>query len=76
MAAITVRDLDDEVRRRLKRRAAMHNRSMEAEVRAILGEAVRDGDLAREWLAMAEKVRGDDVPVPPRSQPREVDLFS
>lgn len=40
MAAITVRGLDDDVRHRLKIRAARNNRSMEAEVRAILERAV------------------------------------
>lgn len=40
MAAITVRGLDDEVRHQLKIRAARNNRSMEAEVRAILERTV------------------------------------
>lgn len=40
MATVTVRGLDEEVRRRLKIRAATNNRSMEAEARAILTEAV------------------------------------
>lgn len=41
MGQSLVRDLDDEVIRRLKRRAAAHGRSTEAEHRAILEEAVR-----------------------------------
>jgi plasmid stability protein len=40
MATLTIRDLDDELRTRLRVRAARHGRSMEAEVRAILGEAL------------------------------------
>lgn len=40
MATLTVRDLDDSVRDRLRVRAAHHGRSMEAEVRAILTDAV------------------------------------
>jgi DNA-binding NarL/FixJ family response regulator len=40
MATVTVRGLDDEVRRRLKMMAAANDRSMEAEVRAILRAAV------------------------------------
>jgi DNA-binding NarL/FixJ family response regulator len=43
MATVTVRGLDDEVRRRLRMRAAANDRSMEAEVRAILAEAVSGG---------------------------------
>lgn len=40
MAAITVRNLSDETHRALKARAAAHHRSTEAEVRAILDDAV------------------------------------
>ena len=36
MATLTVRKLSDEVHRALRARAAMHGRSTEAEVRAIL----------------------------------------
>jgi plasmid stability protein len=41
MAMITIRDLDDEVKRGLRVRAAMNGRSMEAEARAILTAIVR-----------------------------------
>jgi len=44
VAAVSIRDLDDSVRGRLRFRAARHGRSMEAEVRAILTDAVRDED--------------------------------
>lgn len=40
MASITVRNLDDEVKARLRVRAAGHGRSMEEEARVILREAV------------------------------------
>ena len=40
VASLSIRDLDDEVRERLRVRAAQHGRSMEAEIRAILLEAV------------------------------------
>jgi plasmid stability protein len=40
MASLVVRDLADEVKDRLRVRAASHGRSMEAEVRAILTEAL------------------------------------
>ncbi len=40
VAVMTIRDLDDEVRDKLRIRAAHNKRSMEAEVRAILTEAV------------------------------------
>ncbi len=43
MAAITVRALSEETKTRLRVRAARNGRSTEAEVRAILETAVRDG---------------------------------
>jgi plasmid stability protein len=40
MAAVTIRNLPDNVHRALKLRAAQHSRSTEAEIRAILEESV------------------------------------
>jgi plasmid stability protein len=40
MATIVIRDLDPDVKARLRRRAADNGRSMEAEARAALQEAV------------------------------------
>ena len=42
MAQFIVRHLEDDVKVRLKRRAARHGRSMEDEVRHILRDAVKD----------------------------------
>lgn len=47
MAVLTIRDLDDSVRDKLKVRAALNGRSMEAEVRAILTAAVADMELIK-----------------------------
>jgi plasmid stability protein len=74
MADITVRNLDDEVRQRLKELAAGNGRSMEAEARAILTSAAMHGDLARTWVARTRHLRGDDLPLPERSAPRAVDV--
>lgn len=41
MAAVTIRNLHEEIHRALKMRAAQHNRSTESEMRAIL-ETARD----------------------------------
>ncbi len=41
MGQIVVRNIDDAVKARLKRRAARHGRSMEEEVRIILRDAVK-----------------------------------
>jgi plasmid stability protein len=73
MATITVRNLDDEVQRLLKQRAAAHDRSMEAEVREILTESVRASSFGRDW---AEAMRGleGEFELPVRSMPREIDF--
>jgi plasmid stability protein len=78
MGTITVRNLDPEVQRLLKQRAAAHDRSMEAEVREILAAAVRTSAFAADWLAVAEEFRaefgGVDLELPERSLPREIDV--
>ena len=40
MTDITITDIDDELRQRLKQRAAQHGRSMQAEARDILEDAL------------------------------------
>lgn len=71
-AALSSKDLDDEVRERLRVRAAQHGRSMEAEIRAILTDAVggptdRPG-LAQALLARFAEVGGADLELPSRSE--------
>ncbi len=51
MASITIRNLDDDVKTRLRVRAAEHGRSMEEEVRTILREAVDAGKATPKDLA-------------------------
>ncbi len=50
MAQLVVRNLEDDVKARLKRRARRHGRSTADEVRDILRNAVKDEDGAREPL--------------------------
>jgi plasmid stability protein len=45
MAQFTVRNIEDDIKVRLKRRAARHGTGMEAEVRRILRNAVKDDEL-------------------------------
>lgn len=54
MAAVTIRNLSDEVHRALKVRAAEHDRSTEAEMRAIVEAAVRPEGRLRLGTALAE----------------------
>lgn len=64
MADLSIRNLDDGVRESLRLRAAAHGRSMEAEVRAILTEAVQpEGSWLEAWrdrFAAAGGVEWDD----------------
>ena len=57
MAAVTIRNLSDEVHRALKVRAARHNRSAEAEMRIILEAAVRPVDRLRLGTALSDMGR-------------------
>ena len=54
MAVVTIRNLPDGVHRALRVRAAMHGRSTEAEIRAILETTVRPPDRIRLGTALAE----------------------
>ena len=54
MAAVTIRDLSEEVHRALKVRAAQYNRCAEAEMRAILEAAVRPEGRLRLGTALSE----------------------
>ncbi|MFO1037808.1 MAG: Arc family DNA-binding protein [Geminicoccaceae bacterium] len=57
MAAVTIRNFPEEVHRALKVRAAQHNRSVEAEMRATLAAAVRPEGRLRLGTALAEVSR-------------------
>ena len=56
MGRLSVRNVDDELIRRLKRRAARHGRSAEAEHREILRQAL-SGDLIDNWDELAAQLR-------------------
>ena len=78
MAAVSIRDLDEQVKDKLRRRAAAHGRSMEAEIRAILTEAVggpRDTDLLTTVFERFQAIGGVELDLPARSTPpRAADL--
>ena len=57
MAAVTIRNLSAAAHRALKVRAAQHNRSTEAEMRAILEAAVCPEDRLRLGTALAAMSR-------------------
>lgn len=57
MPAVAIRNLSEEAHRALKVRAAQHNRSAEAEMRAILEAAVRPEGRLRRGTALSEASR-------------------
>lgn len=74
MASITVRKLEDELKRRLRIRAAENGRSMEEEVRHILRRELRP-QLQQKNLASAIRARfaplgGVELDIPPRTPMR------
>ena len=60
MAQLVVRELENEVKARLQRRARQHGRSMEEEVRSILRQAVASEGQATKGLGsrIVERFRG------------------
>jgi plasmid stability protein len=76
LSSITIRNLDDGLKRRLRLRAAEHNRSMEEEARDILRCALAHQAELRENLADAIRRRvepfgGIELELPPRGPMRE-----
>jgi antitoxin FitA len=70
VATITIRGLDEAVKKRLRARAVRHGRSMEAEAREILkigvATAERGQNLAESIRALFEPLGGVDLPPYPR----------
>jgi plasmid stability protein len=79
MAALSIRDLGNSVKEKLRLRAARHGRSMEAEIRAILTAAVTDEaprkDLFSALIERFSRLGGVDLDLPLRATPpRAADL--
>jgi plasmid stability protein len=71
MASITIRNLDDDLKRRLRVRAAEHGRSMEEEARQILKDELNQkyktsADILRQIRAIVEPIGGLEIELPPR----------
>lgn len=81
MASITVRNLDESVKRRLRLRAAQRNRSMEDEARDILRSALAQepaqaGNLADAIRRRVEPLGGVELQLPARGAMREPPDFT
>jgi plasmid stability protein len=75
MASITIRNLDDTLKRRLRIRAAEHGRSMEEEAREILrkevGKPAPPANIAAAIRSRIATFGGADLDIPPREPMRE-----
>lgn len=80
MASITIRNLEDSLKSRLRVQAAAHGRSMEDEARIILRAALNTESPRQENLATAIRARfaafgGVDLPAIERELPRQPPVF-
>lgn len=82
MATLTIRKIDDDLKSRLRRRAAANDRSMEEEVRDILRTTVATDAPTKPRIGLgtrlherAIKVGGFDLDIPPRGPARPLPDF-
>ena len=80
LASITIRNLEDNVKTGLRKRAAVHGRSMEEEVRVILRETVGREAVPEKGLGTAihelfKPLGGVELELPPRGPMREPPSF-
>ena len=80
MATLTIRQLDEKTKTRLRVRAAHHGRSMEEEAREILRSALRASPAGKQNLSDAVRRRfaefgGLELELPPRDAAREAPKF-
>lgn len=83
MATMTIRNLDDDLKTRLRVRAARHGQSMEEEARSILRAALSaqagvdtGAALVRAIRARVEPMGGIELELPSRGSMREPPDFS
>lgn len=79
MASITIRNIDDKLKERLRIRAAKHGHSMEEEARLILRRAV-SGITGPELLSLSKRLfgkkHGVELVIPARTDERETPDFN
>ncbi|WP_248744953.1 plasmid stabilization protein [Pseudomonas sp. MWU12-2037] len=76
MASMTIRNVDEQLKARLRVQAALHGRSMEEEARDILRSALsavsgRSGSLVETIRARIEPLGGMELDIAPRETMRE-----
>jgi plasmid stability protein len=81
MATLTIRNIEPSIKERLRVRAAQNGRSMEAELRAIVTDAVEtparppELNLYDRIRARVEPLGGVELELPPRGPMREPPTF-
>jgi plasmid stability protein len=80
MASLTIRKLDEKLKKRLRMQAARHGRSMEEEARQILADGLQGRRLALPNLAdaiaaLVDPIGGIELDVPMRPIEREPPRF-
>ena len=74
MASLTIRNLDDSLKARLRLRAAQHSCSMEAEVRNILYQTLMPPPEEKDFASLIRKrfesIHTDSLPIPVRQEVR------
>ncbi len=78
MPSLTIRNLDETIKERLRVRAATHGHSMEEEARLILRQAVcgvTGRDLWERSRALFEGEKGADIELPGRNGDRDAPRF-
>ena len=76
MASMTIRNIDEKLKARLRVQAARHGRSMEDEARDILKSALsttssRARNLVKSIRRRLESIGGVDLEIPPRDPMRD-----
>ena len=79
MASMLIRNLDDDVKGRLKLRAKRHGRSLEAEVRSLLQDAAKKEDapvkgLGTQLVELFEEFGITELQLPLRQISEPIDL--
>jgi plasmid stability protein len=80
MASLTIRKLDDRLKKQLRLRAARHGRSMEEEARQILAAGIKEkpaptSNLADAIAAIVDPIGGLELDLPLRSPMRAPPRF-
>jgi plasmid stability protein len=79
MVTLTIRELSEDVESRLRRRAASNGRSIEAEIRSILTEALADSPARFGLGSRLREIAGDfgfaELDLPPRLDPPRAPLL-